>query len=216
MENNSSVEFYMKQHFQLIEFSSDRTARGNVLSRIHNTFVEAINNRILFPKIILVVLDNDMVKKVTGTRIITEKIINDSMKYLIQETHELITDVRKQLPQKAKKFKYPSVIWMTPPTHMNLTDNTKREQLSKSIETLVMRYNEMRFMRPISPWDFNTANLAPATASGYKFSGRGLVKYWQSINKAVQYWNTVHSTTAYQQQGRNGQTKKWAKKAKFN
>ena len=208
---NNSLQFYIKETFNIYEFTSDRTNEGNVLNRIFNNIVRGMNQQILLPKIILIVLDNDLMKNIKGKNRVTEKVINETIEYLISDIHQEIKDHRDQLPMKAQKFKYPTVLWMIPPCHANFTNNLRRQQLARALETTVMNHNEMCFMCT-RLWDFNNLELVPSTTMGYKFSRRGLIQYWMAIDAAIKYWNSTHSEVRQYKQTKKGHKKmKWSK-----
>ena len=123
----------------------DKNKSGNVLSRVYNSVVQAIESEILFPKAILIILDNDLLKHApngSGTEKFLEMVTED----LITSLHVLMETHKKVLPPKAKKFKYPSFLWMVPPTHKSFTDNEKRLVFATVLENTVMKFNEMRFL----------------------------------------------------------------------
>ena len=141
------TQFFMTETYNVKEFSSNRYDDGNTFSRIHNCFVQAINRYVIFPRIIMVALDCDITKNFTESADICEKMIKAGVEKMMKIIHELIIDHQKALPPRSKRFKYPTVLWLIPPTHMNFSDNDNRMALGSCLEEAVMQFNEMRFAR---------------------------------------------------------------------
>ena len=63
---NIAVQFFIKEKFNVKDFTSNSMGDGNVLNRIFNNIVEGINSQILFPKVIVIVLNSDIAKICIG------------------------------------------------------------------------------------------------------------------------------------------------------
>ena len=89
--------------------------------------------------------------------------------YLIKMIHRVLMSHKEVLPNKCTKFKYPTVLWIIPPGHQSFNDNHKRAKFAAAIEKSVMQFNEMRFAC-MKLWQFNNAELAVETPTGYHFT----------------------------------------------
>ena len=196
----------MKEKFNIEEFTSDYLDEGNLFSRIYNNVVKAINIHTKFPKIILIILDSDIVrairkkvrtKKLDATGI--GRLITNCIDCLICDLHRLIFDHKELLPKRAVRFKYPTCIWMIPPGHTNFDDNVIRKKLAETIEKSVLQFNEMRFLRMKATWDYNEMSLVIPTVTGYRFTSKGLLRYWISIDEAVNAWEVAQRQTTRKQ-----------------
>ena len=106
--------------------------------------------------------------------------------------HRTIFNHRDMLPPKAVKYKYPTILWITPPCHQHFTDNIKRQQLSVPIENAVMMFNEMHFMK-LRSWNYNDPLLITGAPSGYRYTDRHLAHYWSAIDTAIEFWDSTKS-----------------------
>ena len=145
--NQNAVDYYMKDSFNITELSSSRTGEGNIMNRLINNIIMRINDQVLWPKLIVTVIDNNFT---TTTQ--HNLIYDDCVHYIIKNLHEEIVKQKERLPLKAKKFKYPTILWLMPLSHVNFNDNEKRESFAVFLEKAVMQYNEMRFAR-MKTWD---------------------------------------------------------------
>ena len=159
VSNISSRTTYMGDHFDILEFTSNRYEDGNVLNRIHNNVVRAMEKHVLFPKSIPVILDSDLIKSLDDQDI--ARVVGIGIDYLVKTLHHTIATYRDLLPAKSRRFKYPTVLWITPPCHVNFTDNVKRQHLSGAIENAALQYNEMRFLK-LRNWSYHDTSFFSA------------------------------------------------------
>ena len=115
---NNDIQFFMKEHYNLKVYGSNRLEGGTSLSRMHNNLVKAIEENVRFPKLIIAVPDSDMIKDIKYNGKGISKIIGKTTDSLIEDCHKIIQDHKANLPQRAVRHKYP-MIWMTPPGHLN-------------------------------------------------------------------------------------------------
>ena len=143
---NTEVQFFMKEHFNVKELSSNTLHGGNILNRIYNCIIRGINVQILLPKLIVIVPDSDMIKNISYDAFGLSRIYGICADYIIKCIHHLITNHKSSLPAKCSRFKYPTVLWILPPGHQSFDDNHKRAKCAKALESAVMQFNEMRFV----------------------------------------------------------------------
>ena len=185
---NKAMNFYMKDHFVIEEFSSGRFEEGNVLSRVLNNVIRVLNAQIIMPKLFVIVLDSDITKNFdTQGQANIHQIATICTQYLIKSLHKITADFKKALPSTAVKYKYPTFLWMVPPNHMNFNDNLKRRAFASSIERTVMMFNEMRFMK-LKTWPFDDAFVVQETTMGYRYTGKGLQHYWLVKDYSTTGW----------------------------
>ena len=183
----SKAEFAIKDKFNTYVFSSDRHTQGNILNRVYNNMIRAIGEHHLMPKLIVMIIDSDVSKNIHGPAKYTEKMIELNIKHMITDIHDLIMEHKRKMPSKALKYKYPTVLWITPPSHDNFIDNSSRNLTKEVIQSAVMQYNEMRFMN-LKHWSPSDESLVTETYTGYRFTGKGLGKYWSAVDKAILQW----------------------------
>ena len=138
------------------------------------------------------VINNDILREICFNGFGISRILGICIEYLIKSIHRLLISHKNTLPAKAVRFKYPTILWVLPPGHSNFTDNATRSKLAATIEKSALLYNEMRFLK-LWNWDNRDLALVEPTASGYRFTARGLMRYWSAIDAAVQSWDTGHA-----------------------
>ena len=127
------TDHYNKEQFEICGFNNDKgkSYDQNTISRIHNNLVGAIQEKILLPKFIVMVLNNDIISFIfhknhelkRGSESAYERVL----KWLMCQFDRLIKTQKEYLPKKSKKQPLqPMFIWIAPPNHKNFKDNTER------------------------------------------------------------------------------------------
>ena len=142
--------------------------------------------------------DSDIIKNINFDTFRDSRLYGMVIDYLIKMIHRVLMSHKEVLPNKCTKFKYPTVLRIIPPGHQSFNDNHKRAKFAAAIEKSVMQFNEMRFAC-MKLWQFNDAELAVETPTGYCFTGKGLRCYWWAIDEAIQFWDKSNDfTNTYQ------------------
>ena len=108
------------------EFLSSRATSNirSVVARERNNLVRAINDQGSLPKLIVVILDDDILKCLKGEAADTVKYqIPQVLNWLIKEFEKLISGFKDILPSRAKRHHMPHVLWIKPPQHKNFGDS---------------------------------------------------------------------------------------------
>ena len=154
----------------------------NVLQRIRNSLVEAINTFVLLPKAILVVVDDNILDDLNHYNTGISSAIGKLMEWLTGEFHQIITSYKDKLPSKSRKFKYPAVLWCLIPLHEIYGHYNKyKGKYNTATIKAAKNYKEMDTLA-LDLWD--TENLS--YFEGGEFTPFGLKTYWHAINKAFE------------------------------
>ena len=123
-KENTRYDSYIAEHLDMLVFTTDddHTVKST-LGRIRNALAMAINENDKFPKYIIVVIDADILDVIHFSKPGIAKLLNQTLTWLIDEFHACISDRKASLPEKAKKYMYPQVFWITLPQHKFFTDN---------------------------------------------------------------------------------------------
>ena len=158
---------------------------GNILKRLRNLFVEAINNMYLLPKAVVIVLDDDMLDEFNHYKSGLTTGIGKMVEWIVNEIHEIITDYKEDLPSKSHKFKYPTVLWCLIPLHQVYDHyNEFKTKFNNAIIRMVKLFREMNYLQ-LSKW--NEEDTTYFTAG--QINPIGLAVYWNAINSAFEAWD---------------------------
>ena len=186
--NSDTVEhgsIYMKDQYDVKAIFNNHHYDPNMLSRIRNTVVTALNENSTTPKILVFCLENDLMRFIAhenfGLTIETGMLLQ----WLITEVNRVILSRLDQLPKKAKRPGQPHVIWMALPLHSEFADNESRRKFNKCLEAIIPLYENMSVLAPKKGWDA----VDKLICSKNKISAVGMKIYWKAIDAAVQFWD---------------------------
>ena len=180
-------ELYIKTSFDLYPFMTDSRFSHirSFLGRIRNEFAQAILQQVKFPKAILVILDNDLLRacKFDYKKPGLSKLLSGTIDWLLNEVRKLIEIRKDQLPVKAVRANYPMVYWVEAPQHKSFHDNLERCKFNSVLQSLTGMKQNMKIIRMKKIWDENDSNLFRQG----RFTADGLMRYWESIDNAIQF-----------------------------
>ena len=164
----------------------------NILSRIRNSLVTAINEHSVLPKLIVVVTDDDIINQVADdpdvSLVFHYERLCSGLCNLLNKTIDCYKDM---LPQKAKREGLPHIVWIAPPTHKFFSDenNKRRTLFADGLNIAVNAQSNMSLLQMVKFWDHNNSNLF--MDEQYRYTSEGLAIYWRSVYAAVRFWNVA-------------------------
>ena len=189
----------MTNHFDVKEFATKSYCSHirSVLARIKLQFAKAINEELKLPRICVFVLDDDIIRYLRLDIQSATSILNEIIPWLFKEIAKLIQIRKDQLPRKAVKEGYPQIYWMEAPQHVNFSNNMIRRKFNSVVQNVAMRYANMRIARMKKIWDPEEKYLFMNS----RFSADGLMKYWESIDNAIEFNENLKKAKWHQQSG---------------
>ena len=131
----STAGFFIKDHFKVTPYCSSKYSdkNPNCLSRIVNSFTQALNAKFYLPDFIIVFLDNDLIEYLGYKRF---AVACPWIEYLAQFFVESLDIRRKVLPTKAKLKEKTQVYWVEAANHENFDyiDQQVRETYNNCID----------------------------------------------------------------------------------
>ena len=142
-------KFFMKENFALKVYATDRYSSNNpsLLSRLRNQLINAINENVLLPKIILVVLDRDVINIVKTDDFGLSLIFGTVLDWLARKYTRQVESQKSRLLSRSVKQDYPKFIWMAAPLNINFNDNKQRDKFNKALINVVNFHPDMTVMR---------------------------------------------------------------------
>ena len=196
MLHNFDVKLYVSGKFS----SNNRSA----LSRIRNCVVKAINENYLLPKIIVMVVDCDILSDVQFDHYGISVLLGMINEWLCSEIHKVIWAYKDKLPAKAVKDNYPHILWIEPPLHKNFRNNDKCKKFVSSLDGVIKKLysSDMTIFQMRKIWDYEDSILF--LANQQRFTVEGHTRYWQAIDHLVKLWDTFLSKKKKPQKVQNG------------
>ena len=111
------------------------------------------------------------------------------LKWIMSQFARLLAFQKEYLPKKSKRNDYPSVLWIEPPEHIHFKDNRLRGHFSEALAR-ASSYYEGNYSLPLKKaWTFDDPLLF--NKEDRRFTARGYATYWEAVNKAVRYADTL-------------------------
>ena len=195
---------YMRLHYDTTGFYNPsqtkdlKKRKDSVIAAIRNNFVLGINEQVLLPKAIIIVLEEDLIKSTNhfkkGASIVIEAAIN----WLAEELHRIAITHKASLPSKSCKFKYPQFLWVAATYHDNYGNgNFYRQKFNDILSEITSKYREMQMLH-LYAWD--EKNTSKFNERG-KLNSEGFTKYWSALNDAFQAWDKDQFKSLHKPQG---------------
>ena len=162
----------------------------NLLSRVRNLFAEAIQKNVLLPKLLVIVLDDDLIKFLSTKKInITTDSVGDTVNKLMKQLERLVKSQKEFLQKRSKKINYPQIVWIQAPTHTNFRNNSEREILNESMIHMAKLQEFTTILELKKIWDPEDSNLFLYESE--RFTAVGYSTYWKAIDCTIRYADTI-------------------------
>ena len=190
----SDEESYIKRNFDVHNFSSCMFASNdtNILSRILNELNRGFVELKLLPKLILVVLEDDLIQvlsnKHTKAKCTAPPKYGREIKWLMREFVKAISIFKEFLPDRAKKDKYPHICWLMPVTNVNFSNNKDRERFGQKLKECASLFPNMSALKLVQVWDIYDRNLYLQLQR--RFTHEGKITFWRAADKTVRFCDT--------------------------
>ena len=192
-------QVYVNKHYDVEVFASRGSdASRSVLSRIRNILITALEEHDKFPKYILYVIEEDLMRCINFNKPGITEIYGNILKWLTGQVHDIVLKRKNDLPLRAKKYLYPQIFWVDLPHH-SILNNIQRLKFNQCLESVVAVYNEMKVLHIRRHWSYDDLSLV----SGGSFTFTGKTAFWKGVDEAIQFWETGrkkpignHSTTS--------------------
>ena len=172
------------KNFEVRDFSSSNYSshNKNVLGRLINTLVNAVNENNTLPKLIVIIVDDDIVRNMRHTN---ARQIHRVTSWLLTQYEHSILAYKDFLLTRAKKQTNHICCGLN---HSN-TKTSDITTISFVLQSVARQKLFMSTLQMIKIWEPNDNSSYLADAN--RFTSQGLVKYWASVDSAIRYWNVA-------------------------
>ena len=186
----NSDRFYAFSSFEVCDFFSSSFTSHNrsCAGRIINNLIKALNEFNTLPKLVVCVLDNDLVRNIDNGKNMYSR-VKRLAKWLMKEFTKAVDIYKDFIPSKAKREKFPQFLWIEPPLHENFRDNAKRKALSECLTNQAKFHHNTTVLKLVKIWSSDDLNNFDYETN--RFTAEGLANYWWSVDSAIRYWNVA-------------------------
>ena len=186
---NVIENFYSIENFEVSGFFNATCHNSSAIGRVINSLVAAFNKYVELPKIIAVVLDDDVIKNnpiVNHKKMLVREFYTRLIKYMCNMTRRMIKSIKEKLPKKALKNEdWPYVMWIVPPEHTNFENNRLRQIFGNVMEQEVRCFDKMYALRLKQVWHKDDPALV--STDTHEFLPEGHRQYWQAVDRSIRF-----------------------------
>ena len=185
---------YVQENFEVRACGGSTITTKNVpdpIARLANTLIKLIEKANTLPKIIVVVVENDVIKAINPDKDGQSVHYGQAIEWIIDQHVDILDKFKGYLPKKAKigKEHWPFIMWISPCIHENFEeiDYQRRKKFTKCLEKIAHGDREiiaMRLMKQI--WDQKDPDLVNIH---HRFTTEGWNVYWSAVDNAVKYFD---------------------------
>ena len=162
------------------------TKHQELSGQYRNTIVDAINKDISWPKGIILIFENDVLNALNHFKPGVSLLSGRCLEWLANQLHRMVVSQKEKLPSKARKFKYPTILWTLLPLHSSWSRaiSEARGKFNNCIKNTVSLFREMDTLE-IEDWDTSDMKLLNKN----KMTATGLNNFWIGLDRAFQSWD---------------------------
>ena len=171
------------------------------MARLRNTFANAIQDEIILPRAIVIILEDDMIDYVNVDGFGISLAYGKLLHYLFSEFNKMIAAHKDQLPLRAKRQHFPELLWINPYFHSSFNNNGQRNKFTKAMDTTAAIYADNWSLQLKHIWDPQNREIYLDHAC--RFSSKGLMTYWMAVDHTIQFWETALSPVHKKKQSKS-------------
>ena len=175
----------MRKNFDIKWFASTKVdLNRSVIGWIKNQFAKAIAEEKLFPKLMILIPNCDMINNLVTEKFGVSEIYSRIIHWLAAEINKFVEIHKEGLPTKSVKADYPSFVWIPPAQNVNFANNALRNKFAKSLKTSLEVLPNHMMLKLIKLWDYGDTSLAKDDA----YTVLGYKQFWQSLDSVIHFW----------------------------
>lgn len=189
LEKEMEEGWFSKENYEISHFCNSKytSKNKNVLSRIQITIADAINDKIVLPDVLVIVLHRDIVNTLQIDDVEScSTVFGTWLKWIINKLDEMVEERYSKLPEKAKR--YPVIYWASIPVskHLTYTICTIHARFNHTLETILKLFPKMRMIKYREAWSIDDSSLVINTGST-KLADKGLSAFWETLDASLKF-----------------------------
>ena len=157
-------------------------------SRIVNSITHQLNTCNNMPKMLIIVLENDLIDEVnTRNREAAQAMFETYINYIMDSIDQIISHFEDILPDNAKRIGWPKRIFISPSMHRNYTqqDLKLRRTLADVMETAAETRRNYWFLKLVQVWEEHNINNVRSDTN--QITNDGLATFWKAVDCTIRF-----------------------------
>ena len=192
-----SYHGYVKVNYRVRGYFTNKFTHHdqNAVSRMRNVMANALHERTLLPKFIVIVPDDDIIRYAMNiNRDAEDKDLISMLRKLldnIMKQHDRYISTQKEyLPAKSQKGRiFPQIIWIQPPLHVNFHNNQLHSKFNKCLNEVVKYHANTTSLSLKQIWDQDDTRLYMQESR--QFTNLGYNSYWAAVDRTIKFADTI-------------------------
>ena len=176
---------------EVLASTEHRSNNPSTLARIRNTLTHGLNKCTILPQLVLIVLEDDVIKEINVKDDYMLRDFTRRVKWLMSEFRKTIDAAKDALQPNAKTLNQPKFIWVLPTKHKNYRNSYPRRKFSQAIETQCKLNENMIALRLVQRWDYEDSNLF--LQEEQRFTSEGKAEFWRAVDKTVEFFDKKYT-----------------------
>ena len=170
--------------------SADKYSNNNpfMLTRITNAIQRELNASINCPKMIVLILEEDLIDEIgEKDRKKASIYFEIYVRFIIREINNMVEKFRHLLPENAKQDGWPKIVLIEPSVHRNYDYEMlrMRQDLGEVLRFHSKGKNDVWAMQLIQIWNKNDINLVKPENN--KITQEGIIALWKAIDRTIRF-----------------------------
>ena len=183
-------ESFTKSNFEIKVVTNNRFSEwsNDTLSRIRNAFLNAAQNGKVIPKLITVIMEDDVIKRI-GDQPELGLIYNKIINWLFAEFKKILESTMDLVAPKSKKEDNPYILWILATRHEKYPNDKKRGKFNDCLTSVGKLYSNNFTLDLKQLWD--PKELSLYNPNEKKLTAYGLKTYWKSVDRTIKFCNSI-------------------------
>ena len=158
-----------------------------ITCRISNAYIDKLNNCVNIPKMVFIVIENDIINDVELKSFGVTEFYGRYIEEIINECNKITLEFANILPFQSKRDGWPRFVWIVPTQHNNYSPLQKelRMKFAEVLENIAQHHRNVWTLKLRQVWDENNNSLF--SHSNNKFTNEGLHTFWTAFDRTVKY-----------------------------
>ena len=161
--NLKLTECYTTDNFKVAGFNNNKfgTNNPNAVSRIRNLMVRALKEQVFLPKMIIIVVDDDIIRYLNFYNFGMSEAFGKLINHIMVEHNRILEAYLEYLPKRAipPGGELPQIFWIAPPLHTNFANNSVRNKFTKALNTMAKFHSNVHVLELKKGWEFENGNF---------------------------------------------------------
>ena len=178
------------KHYEVNVITGDTADKNNnfFTGRICNAMVHLFNKSVNMPKIVAIVLEDDLINHIGDQGIGTTEHYAVYIEDIIKDFKRISEKFKAILPDSATRVNWPKLVFIVPTLHRNYDNYGQRKIFNEVLEAVTKEHEKICWsLKLLQIWDENDCQLFLKREQ--RFTREGLNNLWYAIDKTFAFCN---------------------------